>query len=131
MAQTREFRDWCWFLEQKTDSGQSWNKNYITVWNGFLKRIGFAKMKEMVEDISFGNVDYAVRVLESYEIWIQNKSWEQFKAGELRQAAHDRTPKSMAFDPIATLKRIQDETGLPRGPEAVAFARKWRIPLDE
>ena len=130
MPQTKDFRDWCAFVENKTGSGQAWAGRYIPRWNGFLSRVGLGTMIEIVRPWDFENAEYAIEVLDSWERRKDEESWEAFKAQERVEAVQQRTTKTTGWSAETELQNIIERTGLPRGPEAVAFAAKWGLTLD-
>jgi len=84
----------------------------------------------MVEDIEFSNAEYAIKILETYEIRKQGEEWEKLKAEMLLEASLTRGKGiKTGFDPEDGLRKIQRKTGNPRGPEAQEFARKWGLEL--
>jgi len=127
MPQRDDFRDWCAFIGKKTGSGQVWNKTYIKNWIWWLDSMGLELMIKLVGPWEFTNCVYALEILSSFERAKDEEEWEAFKAQERIEATHDRTTKSSGWNAETELQSIIDHTGLPRGPEVMAFRQKWNL----
>ena len=57
-GQSDEFKHWCYALEKKTGNKQGWNKKYKARWEHALKHLGLPRMLEIIEPLSFTNVEY-------------------------------------------------------------------------
>lgn len=116
--QTRSFRDWCAWVQEKTDSRQVWNGRYRDTWNHYLETFGLDVMIGLLMERDFELVEYAIKALQAVErhpksAYIQTVCRERYLAA---QKAEDTAAMTEVIDGAV------DFNGL-----AAQLAGEWRI----
>jgi len=94
MNQTESFKEFCAFMQKKTDSKQVWNKRYRDIWNEYLKKYSLEVMVGLLLDRDFHNVEYAIealRMLDTHEqtLFIQTVSREKYWEAKKKEWARE------------------------------------------
>jgi len=146
--QSQSFRELGAFLVHKTGSGQVWNNRYRAGLDQYIEKYGADVLIGACLVAEFTKVEYAFEIWGSLDNRTDDQEWwipaarERYHAMKQRLLADDfkDSPLAEYADALATttrrkrkwnaadeLKKIQERTGLPRGPEAEAFRRKWNL----
>ena len=147
--QTQSFRELGAFLAYKTGTAQVWNARYRDGLNEYLDRYGVDVLIGSLVRSEFTNVEYAFEIWKGLDDRTEDQEWwipaareryhqmrKEYLQGKMDGSGVDTMAKRLNTNttrrkkrwiPILELKKIQKRTGLPRGPDAREFARKWGL----